>query len=108
MTVDVHEYIWGYLLYAKWATSAQSILLILIQTGEFYKLMKMNFIGLFRKSAYNNTYIYNLVDEFKKYIYCYLTSGVSINNVIILFDHYLQANPKPYMVYIDTNSYFIS
>lgn len=54
----------------------------------------MDFIGLFEKSAYNNTYIYNLVNYFLKHIYLYLIFGADINNIIILFNYYLQANPK--------------
>ena len=41
------------------------------------------------KSAYDNTYIYNLVDFFLRYIYFHPTSKASKINVIILFDHYL-------------------
>lgn len=41
-------------------------------------------------------------------MYSNLKSGVNINNVIILFYHYLQANPNLYAMYIDTSSYFSS
>ena len=68
----------------------------------------MDFIGLFEKSVYGNTYIYNLVDYFLRHIYLYPTSEAGTNDVIILFDHYLQANIKPYAIYIDASSHFIS
>lgn len=67
--------------------------------------MGMDFIGLVKRSAYGNTYIYNLVDYFSRHIYPYLTVGASINNVILLFN---QANPKSYAMYIDANSHFTS
>lgn len=35
-------------------------------------------------------------------------SEIYINNVIILFNYYLQANPKLYAIYIDTDSSFTS
>ena len=41
-------------------------------------------------------------------MYLYPTSGANTNNVIILFDYYLWTNPKPYVIYMDTGSYFIS
>ena len=68
----------------------------------------MDFISLFKKSAYDNTYIYNLVDYFSKQMYSHPTSGAGTNNVIISFNHYLRANPKPYSVYMDAGSYFTS
>ena len=68
----------------------------------------MDFISPFKKFAYSNTYIYNLVDYFSRYIYFYPIFGTGTNNVIILFDQYLQANPKPYMVYMDVGFYFTS
>lgn len=68
----------------------------------------MNFIGLFRKFAYGNIYIYNLLNYFSRHIYFYSTFEASINDVIILFDQYLQANPKLYVVYIDAGLYFTS
>lgn len=51
--------------------------------------MKKDFIDNFEKSVYNNTYIYNLVDYFLKYIYFYLTIDIIINNIILLFNYYL-------------------
>lgn len=61
-----------------------------IQTEKLYKLIKMDFISLFKKCVYRNTYIYNLIDDFStKYIYYGPTFGVGTNNIIILFDHYL-------------------
>lgn len=95
MVSNVHEYIQGCLPCPKWATSARSVPLILIQTGEPYELMGMEFIGSFERSAYGNTYIYNLVDYFSRHMYLYSTSGAGTNNVIISFDHSLRANPKP-------------
>ena len=41
-------------------------------------------------------------------MYPYSTSGAGTNNVIILFDDYLQINPKPYAIYIDAGSHFTS
>ena len=70
--------------------------------------MGMDFIGLFKKFAYGHTYIYNLVDYFSRHMYPYSTSRAGTNNVIILFDHYLQANLKPYAVYMDASSHFTS
>lgn len=70
--------------------------------------MEIDFIGPFEISAYGNTYIYNLFECFSRHIYPHLISGAGINNVIILFDHYLRANPKPYIVYININSHFTS
>ena len=68
----------------------------------------MDFIGPFKRSAYSSTYIYNLIDYFSRHMYPHLTSGAGTNNVIILFNHYLQANPKPYAVYMDAGSHFTS
>ena len=70
--------------------------------------MRMDFIGPFKKFVYNNTYIYNLVDYFSRHIYPHPTSGAGVNNVIISYDHYLRANPKPYAVYMDAGSHFTS
>lgn len=70
--------------------------------------MEMDFIGPFEKFAHGNTYIYNLVDYFSRHIYSHLTSGASINDIIISFDYYLQVNLKPYAVYMDAGSYFTS
>ena len=106
MAADVQEYIWGCLFYVKWAMSAWSVPLTPIQTREPYDLVRIDFIGPFEKSAYNNTYIYNLVDYFSRHIYPHPTSGAGTNNVIIFFDHYLWANPKPYAVYMDVDSHF--
>lgn len=47
----------------------------------------MNFISPFKRFAYGNTYIYNLVDYFSRHMYQYPTSGVGTNDVIILFDY---------------------
>lgn len=88
--------------------SARSVLLIFIQTGEPYEFMGMDFISSFGKSAYSNTYIYNLFDYFSRYMYPHPTSSASTNDVIIFFDDYLHANPKPYAVYIDAGLYFTS
>lgn len=66
----------------------------------------MDFIGPFEKSIYDNTYIYNLVDYFWRHMYPHPTSGASTNDVIIFFDYYLQANPKPYAAYMDAGSHF--
>lgn len=62
MAIDICEYIWGCLFYAKWAMSAQSVLLTSIQTRKLYEFIGMDFIDLFEKFAYDNTYIYNLVN----------------------------------------------
>ena len=64
MVADICEYIQGCLTYTKWATSARSVPFTLIQTGEPYELIEMEFIGPFKKSTYSNIYIYNLVDYF--------------------------------------------
>ena len=108
MAADVREYIRGCLPCAKWAISAQLAPLTPIQTGEPYELMGIDFIGPFNKSAYGNTYIYNLVDYFSRHIYRHPTSGAGTKHVITLFDHYFKANPKAYAVYIDLGSYFIN
>ena len=68
--------------------------------------MGKNFIGLFEKSAYGNTYIYNLVDYFSRHMYPHRISRADKNDVIILFNHYLRANLKPYAIYIDAGSHF--
>lgn len=68
----------------------------------------MDFTSPFEKFAYSNTYIYNLLDYFSRHIYPHPTFGADINNIIILFDHYLQTNLKPYAIYIDVGSYFTS
>ena len=70
--------------------------------------MKIDFIGIFKKSVYSNTYIYNLIDYISRYIYLHPTFGVSTNDVIILFNYYLQANLKLYVIYMDAGLYFIS
>ena len=70
--------------------------------------MRIDFFGLFKKFTYGNTYIYNLVDYFSIYMYSYPTSRAGANDVIILFDHYLRANIKSYVMYIDTGFYFTS
>ncbi len=108
MATNIREYIRGCLPYVKWATSARSVPLTPIQTGAPYELMGMDFIGLFEKSAYGNTYNYNLVDYFSRHMYLHPTSGASANDIIISFDYYLQANPKPYAVYIDAGLHFTS
>ena len=41
-------------------------------------------------------------------MYPHSTSGAGINDVIILFDHYLQINSKSYTVYMDIGSHFTS
>ena len=108
IAADICEYIWGFLLFVKWAISAKSISPTLIQTGKPYELIRINFISPFKKSAYGNTYIYNLVDYFLRHMYPHPRFGDDTNNIIILFDHYLRANSKPYAVYMNTDSHFIS
>ena len=68
----------------------------------------MDFIGPFERFAYGNTYIYNLVDYFLRHIYPHPTANTGTNNVILLFNHYLQVNPKPYAIHMDTGSHFTS
>lgn len=68
--------------------------------------MAIDFISPFEKFAYNNSYICNLVDYFSKHMYFHSTFEADTNNVIILFDYYLQANSKSYMVYIDAGLCF--
>lgn len=70
--------------------------------------MQMNFISLFKRSTYGNTYIFNLVDYFLRHNYHHLISSINITDVILLFNSYLQVNPKSYVMYIDASSYFIS
>lgn len=70
--------------------------------------MKKDFIGLFERFAYKNTYIYNLVGYFSRYIDLYLTFKACISDIIILFDYYSQKNLNLYTVYMDTDSHFIS
>lgn len=41
-------------------------------------------------------------------MYFNFTFGADRHNVIILFDHYLQANLKLYVININTSSHFIS
>lgn len=41
-------------------------------------------------------------------MYPHPTFEAGKNNIIILFDHYLQVNSKFYTVYIDVSSHFIS
>ncbi len=77
-----------------------------IQTGEPYELIEINFIGLFERCAYGNTYIYNLVDYFSRCMYLHPTARAGTNDVILSFDHYLPAIPKPYEVYMEAGSYF--
>lgn len=108
MAVDVRKYIQGCLPCAKWATAACSISFTPLQTRESYELMGIDFIGLFEKSVYGNNYIYNLVDYFSRHMYPHPTSDAGTNNVILSFDHYLQANLKFYAVYMDAGSHFKS
>ena len=51
--------------------------------------MRIEFISRFKKSAYGNISIYNLVNYFLRYMYLYLTFKADTNNVIILFNYYL-------------------
>ena len=67
----------------------------------------MDFIGRFDRSAYRNTYIHNLVDYFSRHMYSHSTVGAGRNDVILSFDHYFRANPKPYAVYMDAGPHFI-
>ena len=83
-------------------------MLIIIQIEKHYELMGIDFINLFKKSAYGNIYTYNLIDYFSRHIYPHLTFGTNIKNLIILFNYYLHANPKFYIIYIDASSYFTS
>ena len=108
MASDIRKYIQGYLSYIKWATAARSIPLTLIQTGEPYKLMEMDFIGSFEKSAYGNTHIYNLVNYFSRHIYPHPTLSTGGDDVILSFDHYLQFNLKLCLVYMDASTHFTS
>lgn len=39
-------------------------------------------------------------------MYIHPTFGTDTNNIIILFNHYLQANLKFYKMYIDASSHF--
>lgn len=69
----------------------------------------MDFINYFKKFVYRNTYIYNLIDNYSMYVYPYYSIvNADINNVILLFNHYLQANFKSYTIYIDADLYFTS
>lgn len=61
----------------------------LYQLNQFYKLIEINFISFFKRFVYKNIYIYNLINYFLRYIYLYLIFKNDINNVIILFNHYL-------------------
>ena len=70
--------------------------------------MGMDFIGPFKKSAYRNTHIYNLVNYFSRHMYPYPTPGAGGDNVISSFDHYLRFNLKPYAVYMDAGTHFTS
>ena len=88
--------------------STRSVPLTFIQTREPNKLIKINFISFFKGSTYRNIYIYNLVDYFSRHIYLHPTTGAGINNIILLFNHYLQANLKHYAVYMDADLYFTS
>lgn len=83
-------------------------MLSIIQTRKSYKSIEIDFINPFKISIYENIYIYNLVDYFSRYVYPYPTVDTNITNVILLFNHYLQANPKFYIVYIDVNLQFTS
>lgn len=65
--------------------------------------MGINFISPFERYVYENTYIYNLINYFSRYIYPHLIVGANINNIILLSDHYLQTNSKSYAVYIDVD-----
>lgn len=60
--------------------------------------MGIDFIDFFERSIYGNIYIYNLVNYFSKRMYPHTSTGVDIKNIIFLFDYYLQANLKPYVV----------
>lgn len=70
--------------------------------------MQIDFISLFKKFLHRNSYIYKLINFFSKHIYSYSSINISTNNVINLFNHYLQSNDKSYTMYINTSSYFIS
>ena len=106
IAINISEYIWDYLLFTNWAISAWLVPLMLIQTKKSYELMKIDFISLFKKFIYSNTYIYNLVDYFSRCIYPYPKFENSIDNIIILFDHYIWANPKFCVVCLDARSHF--
>ena len=68
----------------------------------------MDFIDVFEKSTYGNTYICNLVDYFLRHMYPHLTPSADVNDIFLSFNYYLWFNPKPCVVYIDANMYFIS
>lgn len=80
------------------AISAWLVLFTHIQTRKLCELIRIDFIGFFKRFIYGNTYIYNLIDYFLKYIYFYLIISTGTNNVIFLFNHYLQDNFKPYII----------
>lgn len=69
--------------------TTQFISLISIQTIKSYKLIKINCISFYKKFIYRNIYIYNLVKYFLEHIYYHSTISTSINNIILLFNHYL-------------------
>ena len=70
--------------------------------------MRIDFIGPFKKSAYDNIYICNLVDYFSRHIYPYPTLEADTDDVILLFDHYLWFTPKLCMIHIDIGTHFTS
>lgn len=77
--------------------------LILFQNRKLYELIEIDFINLFKKFAYINIYIYNLVNYFTTYIYLYFTPSADENNVILSFNYYHQFN---LIVYMDIDMHF--
>lgn len=71
-------------------------------------MIGIEYISPFKRFAYKNTYIYNLIAYFSRHMYLYPTASTSINNIIFLFYHYSQANFKLYAVYMDAGLHFIS
>lgn len=70
--------------------------------------MEMDFISFYKRSAYRNIYIYQLIDYFSRHMYPHRTAGAGTDNVIFLFDDYLRAKPKPYAIYMNASLHFTS
>lgn len=70
--------------------------------------MRKNFINLIERSVYKNIYIFNLVDNFLKYINLSPIVSIGTHHIIILFNHFFKAISKSYTVYMDTGSHFTS
>lgn len=67
-------------------------------------LQVKSYISIFEKK----TFICNLIDYFLRHIYSYFTPGAGVDDVILLFNYYLQFYPKLCVVYIDTSMNFTS